>query len=309
MPPRLSRTAVLLAGLFFAAVPTVAQGGDKRCRLREKKLEPAAMPTLLGEERQLEPGEKGMVVSVNLWLHLRCQNEDGGRRLQACLGSRPEAECHPLNAFPLERDVFRIEVTDQSAENATFRVRERGCADEAFYDDPTLCMPAVDRGWRGIAVRGPASVSYARGLEVRRETAVRSGRTGLALTPGMSWHTPQIFICGRYLYNHGVVVELGLWPTGSPSMTILDEGTGERVSMTVRQFERHNRYVILGIGGSWTESRPFPMPEPDHNRAGGADFKLDIGPYIAQPDRPTTYHISLQYGPYRSNELSITVTP
>ena len=50
---------------------------------------------------------------------------------------------------------------------------------------------------------------------------------------------------------------------------------------------------------------------PDHTPADRLEgrFGTDLGPALARPDAPTALAVRAGYGPYRSDEVAITLRP
>jgi hypothetical protein len=159
--------------------------------------------------------------------------------------------------------------------------------------------------WTGIRIRvDRADFSYADALAVEWPT------------DGSAPHRPfpKLVVTAHYVFDGRALRESGapVWWAARRSIRlfIVEAATGRAwPSHSVQESERVRFTSMTGLHPSYA---PEPGPPPGANeqleRIKGA-VDVDLGPFIDRPAAPLVLKISAALGPYRSNEVQVTVRP
>ena len=114
----------------------------------------------------------------------------------------------------------------------------------------------------------------------------------------------HVIVAGRYVIKGKVLLDHKESLRGQkPVIVLTDTSTGHTGIHSLQEIERLVHYMMTG------EHPSYPL-DPDPSLVSGLlddSFTAEIGVLIERPEDVAEYVVHAEYGPYKSNEVRITV--
>jgi hypothetical protein len=255
----------------------------------------------LGTPFEVGKGEEAAL--AELYVHVdRIRDEQG--RLAFILGCTLDGKETqvPVSSLPQDVGRYHLELVNSGWQSVTLRVTLTRPTDAQFkLGDCTPPLPSST--WRGIVIDAPRHVDYA------REAETDWGSTSKLPNPRF----PKIKVYGASMLDEAVLIKAGITPPHTvATVTITHVESGVKSSVDVGAASE----AYMGrVSGQMPTNPAGPMQRPslptpaEGDRASGAPFVIDLGPYVPWPAVPETVSVVAEVGPYRSNEVRIEIAP
>ncbi|MBW1807842.1 MAG: hypothetical protein JRJ87_06570 [Deltaproteobacteria bacterium] len=215
-----------------------------------------------------------------------------------------------LSAFPLKVGRYQIKLVKTDKKSSSFVVSEVPCRDTDFKkiesnsSSSSICTPIItEPDWHGIAINAPGEIHYKHSLDtdyIDRDYVIRK--------------EPKVIIAGTYTYECAKLGREKFTRDGHPLLMIKNTATDQAWGQTIQEIERGYIHHVLGMNVSY-DDRDFHIDNEDDESGTtkptsvGGWFNADIGMHLERPSEPVDYEVYIEYGPYRSNTVKITVHP
>jgi hypothetical protein len=244
----------------------------------------------------------------SLMVHLKKETTSEKRKVQKAIVRLDDEKLQvELDAFPLKVGRYKIQLVKTEKKSSAFTVSELPCRDVDFKkirsnsSSKSICTPIIaEPDWYGIAINAPNEIFYQHSLD-----------TDYLDCDFVFRKEPKVIIAGTYTYECARLGREKFTPDGYPKLQMKNTKTGQTWGQTIQQIERGYIHHVLGMNVSY-DDREFPVSD-DSGAIGptsvGGWFNADIGMHLDRPDQPVDYEVYVEYGPYRSKTVKITVSP
>ncbi len=168
----------------------------------------------------------------------------------------------------------------------------------------SICTPIIkEANWYGIAINAPGEIFYQQSLD--------QDYKGLEFIMNK---VPKVIIAGNYNYEYAKIDRSRGTSDKFIRLHIKNIATGKTWSDSIRGIKRGYVGHVLGMNVSY-DDREFPDDGgPEASGASkitsvGGYFNADIGIMLNRPKKPVDHEIHVEFGPYRSNTVIISVKP
>ncbi|MBW2700943.1 MAG: hypothetical protein JRF33_08995 [Deltaproteobacteria bacterium] len=230
------------------------------------------------------------------------------QKIEVRLGSKKQRI--ELDALPREIGRYRLELVEIAKKEASFCVREVVRPDQDYKkiksnsSSRSLCTPIItDHNWYGIAINAPGEIFFQQSLD--------QDFKNLELIMNK---VPKVIVAGTYNYEYAKIDQRLGTSDKDLRLHIKDTSTGQAWNNSIRGIKRGYVGHVLGMNVSYND-REFPdNGGPEASGASkitavGGYFNADIGMMLNRPKKPVDHEIHVEFGPYRSNTVIISVKP